>query len=111
MDVLNIGQTVYDISADEQDISIKFATNIQNGKVTLKAEDNYSWITPQENTLTRTIQEGEIILKIQANERRSARNAKLKVQVVNTNDKNQILMESATININQKKRLSVLHLT
>lgn len=103
MDVLNIGQTVYDISADEQDISIKFATNIQNGKVTLKAEDNYSWITPQENTLTRTIQEGEIILKIQANERRSARNAKLKVQVVNTNDKNQILMESATININQKE--------
>lgn len=103
MDVLNIGQTVYDISADEQEISIKFATNIQNGKITLKAEDNYSWITPKENTLTRAIQEGEIILKIQANERRSARNAKLKIQVVNINDENQILMESATININQKE--------
>lgn len=32
MDVLNIEQTVYDLSADEQEISIKFATNIQNGK-------------------------------------------------------------------------------
>lgn len=103
MDVLNIEQTVYDLSADEQEISIKFATNIQNGKITLKAEDNYSWITPKENTLTRAIEEGEIILKIQANERRSARNAKLKVQVVNINDENQILMESATININQKE--------
>lgn len=103
MDVLNIEQTTYDISADEQEISIKFATNIQNGKVTLKAEDNYSWITPKENTLTRAMQEGEIILKIQANERRSARNAKFKIQVVNTNDENQILMESATININQKE--------
>ena len=103
MDVLNIEQTVYDLSADEQEISIKFATNIQNGKITLKAEDNYSWITPKENTLTRAIQEGEIILKIQANERRSARNAKLKVQVVNINDENQILMESATSNINQKE--------
>lgn len=103
MDVLNIEQTVYDLSADEQEISIKFSTNIQNGKITLKAEDNYSWITPKENTLTRAIQEGEIILKIQANERRSARNAKLKIQVVNINDENQILMESATININQKE--------
>lgn len=103
MDVLNIEQTVYDLSADEQEISIKFATNIQNGKITLKAEDNYSWITPKENTLTRAIQEGEITLKIQANERRVARNAKLKIQVVNINDENQILMESATININQKE--------
>lgn len=102
MDVLNVEKTTFDVSADEQELGISFATNI-DGNVILKSEEDYSWVAPIENALTRALREGELYLKIQANERRTTRNAKFKIQIVDVNDENQVLMESPTININQKE--------
>lgn len=103
-DILNVGQTDYNISADGADIKIDFTTNIHTGiiKLTPLSEVN-QWLMPKSEADTRALRKGSFELVALPNITSSSRTAKFKIQIVDTDDENEILMESSLITIKQEK--------
>lgn len=103
-DILNVGQTDYNIPADGAEIKINFTTNIYNGLIKLALLSDVSqWLIPKHEADTRTLREGVFELVVLPNNGSSSRTAKLKIQIVDADDENKILMESPLITIKQEK--------
>lgn len=101
MNILNIAQTSFDISAEAQNVSIPYTTNIENCiiKIVSSSSTDMSWIQLCEN-VTRIILNGEITFLIKQNEERKERSATFVLQGIDSTS-NAVLVQSTPITIKQ----------
>lgn len=103
MDVLNVGQTSYDVAAAGERITITFSTNLQHCRFQLFAENGLpQWITQEQEAGTKAMQSGEFVLTVLANRTLSARTANVQVYAVDAQDEANVLLKSSRITIRQE---------
>lgn len=100
--VINITETLYQISYIGGDIIIKYSTNIPKDQIRIKClNENIDWIDFDLNK-SRELSSENLTLDIKSNPARKERTAKFKLYAVDKTDSNKIIFESETITIKQE---------
>lgn len=101
-DVLNIFQTEYSVTADEQDVDIYYTTNLSEPSIQIKSTSlsDLSWITLKETNSEKSLQEGKITLTVGSNTTQQPRSATFVLQAKSVNKEE--LTQSPIITIHQE---------
>ena len=103
-DVLEVAQTLYEVSAEGGDVTIEFSTSFVDQRAQLMVHGDVSdWIEGKKDAdmNTKALVHDSYILTVLPNETRNARSAQFNIYMVDKEDPDVVLMQSPTITINQ----------